>query len=196
MEIIDLEWVNRYIKFQNGRRGEVGNYIARVLSFIRDHPGCKAKELKRPDIPEATLFRLLKELVEKRLVEKKSRKGTNLATYRLPEGAPTRFEFRSYEEGYKLAVESCEVLKREWVEQEKKIFDARKVLKNHTLLKEYEDLHQRNKEEYVESGGPWPFAVLEKGKEGYKIANTEEERREFKKEYELDESGRFYRKKR
>ncbi len=193
METIDLEWVNRYIKFQNGRRGEVGNYIPRILSFIRDHPGCKAKDLKHPDIPEATLFRLLKELVEERLVEKKTRKGTNLATYRLPEGAPTRFEFRSYEEGYKMA---CEALSREWVEHEKRIFDARKVLKNHKLLKEYEDLHPRNKEEYLEYEGPWRLIVLEKGKEVYKTANTEEERREFKKEYELDESGRFYRKKR
>lgn len=91
---------------------------------------------------------------------------------------------------------ACEALSREWVEQEKRIFDARKVLKNHKLLKEYEDLHPRNKEEYLEYEGPWRLIVLEKGKEVYKTANTEEERREFKKEYELDESGRFYRKKR
>lgn len=193
METIDLEWIGRYIKFQNGRRGEVGNYIPRILSFIRDHPGCKAKELESLGFPEATLFRLLKELVTERLIEKKTRKGTNLATYRLMEGAPTRFEFHSYEEGYKMA---CEALSREWVEQEKRIFDARKVLKKHKLLKEYEELHPRNKEEYLEYEGEWGFAVLEKGKNVLMKTNTEEERREFKEGHELDESGRFYRKKR
>ncbi len=192
---LNWEWVNRYIKFQNGRRGEVGDYIVKIMTFIRDHPGCRTRELQSPNIPPATLFRLLKELVKEGIVEKKSWGKSIVSTYRLPEGAPDLFEFRSYEGGYELAVKSCEALRKELVEQEMRIFDARIVLKKYRLLDEYESLHPRNKEKYVESNdGPILLTVKYGERMVNKIVKNNEELAEFKKDYEINKSKGYYQK--
>jgi|SRR5208337_2504987 len=146
-----------YWKFLETRRGDGKNYTKHIVKILLDcrkndkwHNGwVRARELKSQiNCPESTLFRLLGALREYKIVEKRDRPKHKLTDYRLSEDYP-EFYFWTDEEIWADYRRKSDELIKVGLE----LTRAKRVLSQHDLLEEYEELNKRIKKQ-IKNGPP------------------------------------------
>lgn len=149
---LTLPIYNRYAKFLDDRRESSAEYTKQIMKILQDarkDPNRKgwvrARDFKNLELcPDATLFRLLKDLTEIGIITQKKRETHNLSSYCLPDDF-MNFHLLTKEE----IMEEHHRLSEDWSERGITINIAHTFIAENGLLSKYMEEFPKKRENFL-----------------------------------------------